>query len=162
MSIESPWFLWLPLAAVLLHLIEEFVIPGGFADWYRRYKPDVAASITPQFLIVINAVFVLLAIIPIVLGHTPRGYAFWGVVTAIGLANAIFHIWAVISTDEYSPGVVTGLLIYIPLCLLGLWALRDYHKIAIGTVVEVIVIGILFHLWSDWNHRRRAKRAVPT
>jgi hypothetical protein len=158
MSIESPYFLWLPLIAVVLHLIEEFVFPGGFAAWYRRYKPDVADSITTPFLVIINAVFVVLALMPILLGHTPRGYAFWSVVVAIGMANAVFHIWAVIKTDEYSPGFVTGLLIYIPLFLLGVWALRDYHKIAVGTIAEAVAIGVLFHVWSEWNHRRRARR----
>ena len=162
MSIESTLFLWLPLIAVLLHLVEEFVFPGGFAAWYRRYRPDLAPSITTRLLVIVNVVLVVLALIPPILGHTPRGYAFWSVVVALGLINALFHIWAVIRTDQYSPGFVTGLIIYIPLFLLGVWALRDYHKLAAGTIVEAVVIGIAYHVWSDWNHRRRARKVGAT
>lgn len=162
MSIHSPLFLWLPLIAVIVHLIEEFVFPGGFAAWYRRYKPELAASITPRFLIIVNLVLVVLAIIPPVLGHTPRGYAFWSVVVAIGLANAVFHVWAVIRTDEYSPGFVTSLIVYIPLAILGILALHDFGYLAIGTIVEALAIGVAYHIWSDWNHRRRATRRATS
>ena len=39
-----PLVSWLPLVAVALHLVEEFAWPGGFADWYRDYRPERAAS----------------------------------------------------------------------------------------------------------------------
>jgi phosphatidylglycerophosphate synthase len=159
LSIESSLFLWLPLIAVVLHLIEEFVFPGGFGAWYRRYRPDLAPSITTRLLVIVNAVLVVLALIPPLLGHTPRGYAFWSVVVALGLINALFHIWAVVRTDEYSPGFITGLIVYIPLFVLGILALKDYHKLALGTIIEAIVIALAYHFWSDWNHRRRARKA---
>ena len=54
---------WLPFNAVLLHLIEEFVWPGGFGAWYRQYAPDRAASITTTFLVRINALFLAMTII---------------------------------------------------------------------------------------------------
>ncbi len=55
---------WLPLGAVLLHLIEEFVWPGGFAEWYRWYRPERAASVTTGFLVRINVLLVGMALIP--------------------------------------------------------------------------------------------------
>src|SRR4051794_39326088 len=51
MSPNDPLFLWLPLLAVAAHLIEEFVWPGGFARWYRWYRPERAASVTTRFIV---------------------------------------------------------------------------------------------------------------
>lgn len=38
---------WLPLAAVLLHICEEFFYPGGFAEWDRAYRrsPGVVTGV---------------------------------------------------------------------------------------------------------------------
>ncbi|HMG12897.1 MAG TPA: hypothetical protein VK571_06970, partial [Gemmatimonadaceae bacterium] len=54
---------WLPLVAIGLHLIEEFAWPGGFAEWYRWYRPERAVSVTTGFLVRINALFVVMALI---------------------------------------------------------------------------------------------------
>ncbi|HJP59203.1 MAG TPA: HXXEE domain-containing protein, partial [Gemmatimonadaceae bacterium] len=81
-------FPWLPLLAVLAHLFEEFVWPGGFPDWYRRYRPERAASVTTRFLVIVNAVLVAIALLPPILGPSPRGFAWWLMVAAIGAANA--------------------------------------------------------------------------
>src|SRR5262249_24313300 len=54
------WLPWAPLAADSLHIFEEFAWPGGFADWYRRYKPGRAKSLTPRFLIIINGLLLVL------------------------------------------------------------------------------------------------------
>ena len=159
MSATTPFFLWLPLLAVAAHLFEEFVWPGGFARWYQWYRPARAASVTARFLVVINALLVALALLPPLLGNTPRGYAFWLIVAAIGASNAFFHFWATARGRVYSPGVVTGTLLYLPLALIGYHVLVESRIVSLGTVLQAVVVGIGFHLWSAWNHRRRARRA---
>jgi hypothetical protein len=76
MAFGIPFFLWFPLAAVALHLIEEFVWPGGFPNWYRWYRPERATSVTTRFLVIVNAVLVALALLPPLLGPTPRALAY--------------------------------------------------------------------------------------
>src|SRR2546423_3715323 len=112
-------FLWLPLLAVAAHLVEEFVWPGGFPDWYRRYRPERAASVTTRFLVTVNVILVAIALLPPLLGPSPRGLAWWLIVAAIGAANAVFHLWATVARQEYSPGVITGTLLYLPLAAIG-------------------------------------------
>jgi hypothetical protein len=48
------WLPWLPLIAAGLHIVEEFVFPGGFTAWYRSYRRQ-ARRITPRFLVIVNA-----------------------------------------------------------------------------------------------------------
>ena len=156
MNADAPYFLWLPLGAVAAHLVEEFVWPGGFPEWYRWYRPERASSVTTRFIVIVNAILVVIALLPLVLGRTPRGYAFWLVVAAIGVANAVFHLWATVRRSRYSPGVITGALGYLPLGVVGYRALVLSGIVAWGTALQAIVVGVGFHVWSAWNHKRRA------
>ncbi|MEP7000621.1 MAG: hypothetical protein ABI969_09095, partial [bacterium] len=70
MRAATPLFLWLPAIAVSAHLFEEFVWPGGFAAWYRRYWPQRAASVTTRLLVIVNVILVARALLPPLLGAT--------------------------------------------------------------------------------------------
>jgi hypothetical protein len=152
--------LWLPAAAVAAHLFEEFVWPGGFAEWYRHYPPGYTVIVTPRFLVLMNAIFVVLALVPPVLGATERGLAFWLVVAAIAAANAVFHLVATVRGRAYSPGIVTGVALYLPLGVIGGgWLVRE-HLVGPSVIAQAVVVGVGYHLWSWWNHQRHA-RARP-
>jgi hypothetical protein len=156
----SPIVAWLPLGAVVLHMVEEFLWPGGFPDWYRRYRPERAVSVTTRFLFWINALFVAMAVVAGAFGRRPIGVAFWLVVASIAAANALFHLWATWRRRAYSPGVVTGLLLYVPLALFGFLTFPRLGLATTGTTAQALVIGPAYHVYSAWNHRRRARRAV--
>lgn len=158
MPFSPPFVSWLPLIAVALHLVEEFAWPGGFADWYRDYRPERAASVTTAFLVGINAVLVVLALAAALLGRRPYGVALWLVVVSIGAANGVFHLWATLRTRRYSPGVATGVLVYVPLAVWGFWHFASSGLATSGMLVQAAVIGPAYHLYAAWNHRRRATR----
>jgi hypothetical protein len=153
-------FLWIPVAAIAAHLVEEFVWPGGFASWYRRYPPGHTTAVSPRFLWIINIAFVALALLPPLLGPSPRGLALWLTIAMVAAANAVFHIVAVVRTRGYSPGVVTSIVLYLPLAIIGGAFLSRHALVSTGTLVEAIVIGIAYHVWSAWNHRQHA--ALPS
>ena len=77
--------------------------PGGFAEWYRWYRPERAASVTTRFLVWINVLFVVMALIPVVMGFRPYGVAFWLVVASIAAANGLFSPVGGVRTRRYSP-----------------------------------------------------------
>ena len=155
--ISPPVIRWLPLGAVLLHLFEEFVWPGGFAEWYRWYRPERAASVTTRFLVWINALFVLMALIPVTMGFRPYGVAFWLVVASIAAANGLFHLWAVLRTRRYSPGVVTGCIFYLPLAVFGFVYFWRAGLANVALLLQAAIIGPAYNVYAAWNHRRRAK-----
>ena len=33
-----------PPLFIILHIVEEFVFPDGFMQWYKSYKPAIASS----------------------------------------------------------------------------------------------------------------------
>lgn len=151
---------WMPLVAVALHLIEEFVWPGGFAEWYRWYRPERAASVTTGFLVRINALLVVLALIPGMRGFTMYGVAFWLVVASIAAANGGFHIWATVARRRYSPGVITGSIVYLPLAVFGFWYFWQRGLARPEVLIQAAVIGPAYNVYSAWNHRRRARIAA--
>ena len=147
---------WLPLIAIALHLFEEFVWPGGFAEWYRWYRPEGAVSVTNSFLFWINALYVLLAIAAGMLGFRLYGVALWLVVASIAAANGVFHLWAVTKKRVYSPGVITGSLVYLPLAIFGLMYFWNRGLVRTDVLIQAAIVGPAFHIYSAWNHRRRA------
>ena len=53
------WLPWGPLGAALAHICEEFLWPGGFVNWYRRYRRPLVSSVTPRLLIMVNVVLIV-------------------------------------------------------------------------------------------------------
>ena len=147
-------FLWLPLLAIAGHLFEEFVWPGGFAPWYRAYPPGYSATVSVRFLLAVNAVFIGLAFLPPLLGKTPRGFAYWAVVMAIAAANALFHLRATIRTGRYSPGLITGIGLYLPLATVGITMLLRLKLVGFASVIQAVIIAGAYSAWSTWRHGR--------
>lgn len=50
---------WMPAIAGALHVIEEFLWPGGFSVRFRAYRPENRCSFTPRFAIAVNGVMLL-------------------------------------------------------------------------------------------------------
>jgi hypothetical protein len=153
---------WLPLGAILLHLFEEFVWPGGFAEWYRWYRPERAASVTTGFIVRINVLYVVMALIPAGMGFRPYGVAFWLVVASIAAANGLFHVWATIRARRYSPGVATGFFLYLPLAVFGFIYFWRAGLASAPLMVQAALIGPAYNIYAAWNHRRRAKALGST
>jgi len=151
---------WWPLFAAILHIVEEFVFPGGFADWDRAYRPAYKSSITPQLHVVMNALLLLAGVAVGRAGTTPTGVSAWLTLAALLATNAVFHLVGAVRTRRYSPGMVTGLVLYIPMAVYGYFHFLSTHQASIGTAVVAVAIGGSYHLWSAMAHARRAKRVV--
>jgi hypothetical protein len=152
----SSFFLSLPLLAIAAHLVEEFVWPGGFARWYRHYPPGSTAVVTTRFLVIVNVVFVALALVPLLPGSSARAFGYWFVIAAIAGANGFFHARATLRTRTYSPGVVTGVILYIPLAVVGGTYLLRTGLVSPLTAIQGVAIAAGYAWWSAWQHRRHA------
>jgi hypothetical protein len=148
---------WLPLFAASLHIIEEFVWPGGFAAWYRAYLPDIAASVSNRFLFWINTALLFACLSAGVDGPSPYGAAIFLTVTALLFANGIFHLVATIQGRRYSPGVVTGVVLYLPLAIGGYATVLRSHLASPGTAAVAVLLGGSYQFISWSIHRRRAR-----
>jgi hypothetical protein len=168
------WIWWAPLGAATLHIGEEFVYPGGFAAWDRAYRPVFSRSITGRLHLIVNALL-LGACAAVGLAGMPEGALVdsglpfrsgipawlavpsWLALAALLFSNAIFHLVGSYQTKQTSPGVRTGVLLYIPLAVVGYW-----HFLSTGQVSAVVagmaaLVGGSYHLWASLAHRSRSR-----
>lgn len=152
------WIYWSLLAAASLHIFEEFVFPGGFVEWYRTYRPAVAASLTINFLVGINTLLLCSAAAVGIWGDTPSVVAAWLTIAAVLFVNACFHVRGASRTKRYSPGMLTGITLYIPLAVFGYIHFVSTGKASLGTAILAAIIGGSYQFISAANHARRARR----
>ncbi len=145
----------LPLA-IIAHIIEEFVFPGGFIQWYRDNRPDIASSITKSRLTVINLVFIVLSFMPLLLGPGTQGLSWLLALSSITAVNALFHIVGSARTKSYSPGEVTAMFFYLPLTIYINWELLATHAVTFGYAGKCFLVGVAYHIWSAYSYRQRA------
>ena len=82
----ADWLPWSLLAAAVLHITEEFLFPGGFPAWYRRYNAD-PSRVTRRFLLIINGGLLVACVNVGLLGHnkpTPSTAAAFRCITIAG------------------------------------------------------------------------------
>ncbi|HET7434606.1 MAG TPA: HXXEE domain-containing protein [Thermoanaerobaculia bacterium] len=151
---------WLPLAAASAHITEEFVWPGGFGKWYRGYRPEIAPSMTTRFLFWINAALLFGCFAVGVDQKASFGPMFFLAMCAMLAQNGVFHLIATLRARRYSPGVVTGVVAYLPLAAYGYWFLTTRGNVSISDAIVAAAIGLTYPILSLLNHKRRARHIV--
>jgi hypothetical protein len=82
--------------------------------------------------------------------------AFWLTIAALMCSNAIWHAFATVKSGTYSPGLITGLGLYVPLALYGFAHFLRSGAASAGTAVFAALIGGSYHLWSARYHRAKS------
>jgi hypothetical protein len=155
------WLYGAPLVAACLHITEEFFLPGGFAAWDRRYRPAFASSITSRLHIIMNALLLIVTYDVWATRHRPLGPLLFLTVTALLFTNAIWHLRGAWKTRSYSPGMVTGTLLYIPLAVYGYIHMIRSGAATVTTALLAFAIGGSYPLISTLMHRRRTRSVAP-
>jgi Protein of unknown function with HXXEE motif len=151
------WWIAGPLIAASLHVFEEFVLPGGFRAWYASYRPTIASSLSAPYLVVVNGIMLGVCALIAIAGPSPNAAANWFIMTSILFWNAIFHVRATVRMRRYSPGVISAVLLYIPLTVFGSFVLLQHRLVPRIAAVACFGIGGGYHVVSLRNHQRRAQ-----
>jgi hypothetical protein len=94
------------LIAAGIHILEEYLFPGGFAEAFNKLIPRASHLFTVEFHIVVNGVFILICILAAIIGRANYVLS----MSAFGLvfANAMLHIRGAIIRKGYYPGGFIG------------------------------------------------------
>ena len=142
-------------------------VSGWLADWDRAYRPEFTASITPRLHIIMNALLILAGLQvgllhrdeQVRVGAVPPAHALaWLTLATLLLSNAMFHLKGSLHTKRYSPGLITGLGLYVPLAIFGYGYFVGTHKASLPIAFLALAIGGSYHFWAAMMHRRRAER----
>jgi hypothetical protein len=108
-----------------LHIFEEFFFPGGGEEWFRAYRPVYADSYTPTYFFLVNAIplFLLLltclGVFDYIKTYSDGIYPWFIFMSGLAL-NGLIHIRATIRDRKYSPGVISSLLLFLPLAVISI------------------------------------------
>ncbi len=107
------WIFAAFLAVSILHMGEEYFYPGGFMEVMQQLNPRFAPLITVPMAVTINCLQLLLCLAAMAVGR--RAMIFSMSVAALLFINGIVHIAGCVRIMGYAPGVITGIMLYLPL-----------------------------------------------
>ena len=136
---------WLFPATYLIHAMEEYWGGEGFYRWSARI---IGRGMTPEQFISINSFGWLLMLVGVLIFRRTSSIAWLCVSLAtVVLLNGLFHLAGSFWTGTYSPGAVSGTLLWIPLGAITLyraWKHATRRSLRAGILVGIIIHAVLF------------------
>jgi hypothetical protein len=94
-----------------------------------------------------------------ILGRRGAGVPYWLTIAALTCSNGCWHAWASFKSREYSPGVVTGIAIYIPVAIYGYNQFLKSGAASTTTALIAAIIGGSYPFWSALFHRKPQRQS---
>lgn len=132
---------WIFPATYIVHIAEECFAADGFPAWASNLA---RLQFTTTRFLAINAVALTAMTLASALVFA-RPALRWLVATlgAIVALNGALHIVTSLITQSYSPGTVTGLVLWIPLGWLALRSARQW--LSTKSFVAAVAVGVIAH-----------------
>ncbi len=149
---DMTWLAWAATAAYLLHQFEEHGIdargmPYAFRDvlCMRFGFADAAACPIPEsFITAVNIPAVWFAG-PIAALSGRRWPAIALSYFSVPAVNAFAHIGPALATGDYNPGLLTAVILFLPLSLWALWIALRRPNLGWRMVVATLAGGVAMH-----------------
>ena len=142
-----PW-LWLFVITYVLHIAEEYWGGEGYSAYLLRTK---GVYMSPSRFLIVQGIGVVLMIAGVLIAKRlrfPNALAIIYAATVLG--NAVTHIVNSLRTFEYEPGLISSIVVWLPLGLFTILYFRHYVlnarrfwiSIAIGVGINVAIAAI--------------------
>lgn len=130
------WVFSALLGAALVHVLEEYL-----GDWVASVQAYIPGVTLRQFAVV-NVAFVILCAAAAIVGMDNPVFALS--VASLVLINAGIHVVGTIVLRGYSPGVVSAVLLYVPLGLYTFHAAAGSGHLSLAVGTGAVVLGALW------------------
>ena len=143
----------LPLFVLASHQLEEYVLsPLILGDKYHflewAYRSGV--YISPIEVVTINTVpYLLLPLLFLIKPSTKIFAILFLFNSSLMLSNGMFHIGLATAQTDYSPGMITSLLLYIPLYIKSL-SLASKNSLPMKVQIALTIYGSIAHFLMIW------------
>ena len=127
---------WIALFCYAIHILEEF-----FYDWKSWARNVLKLQVEWDGFYVVNIVVLFIGVACSSVGW---GYPFFALIyPALMLINAVFfHVLPTIITRKFSPGLITALLLFIPVGIKA-FNIAVFLKVSTGTIILSFLAGAL-------------------
>ena len=97
-----------------IHHFEEHVV-FNFIEWKLKYFNHSAAALsTEAILSILVCVIVVFIFLHLLKNNRASAYVILYILFAIQIINAFFHIFFSLYFNDFSPGAITSVLVYLP------------------------------------------------
>jgi len=128
----------------VIHMGEEYFYPGGFMDMMKRLNPKFAPFVTVPMAVIVNGLQLLLCIVAVLVWK--NALIFSMSVAGLLFINGLTHLLGSLRMKGYVPGVITGLLLYMPLSSYAYHLSIDSGRLTWNGVIVTGVLGLLYQL----------------
>lgn len=128
-------------ASYLVHIVEEYWCGEQFFIWLNHFA---GARMTAKSFLLLNGIFFFIMIMACAIALYRRDDRVPLVLASIILSNAFLHLIGSIATNSYSPGLISALLLWLPLSLI--WLLRYQPTVSAPKKIACIAIGLLIQV----------------
>jgi len=139
---ESKVF-WYLTAASCAHVVEEYLWPGGFLEAAREVAPDAFQHASYPIIVGVNASMIAGCAFGAFMRKKDPVYGLS--MASLLFFNALLHLGAAVKTRKYTPGMVTGLALYVPLAAKAFSSYRKSGGYRRSTALRAVVQGVALH-----------------
>jgi hypothetical protein len=134
---------WYLAAASGVHVVEEYLWPGGFLESAKEIAPEAFEHASLPIIVGVNASMIIGCIFGALMRkrNPVHGLA----MASLLLVNSILHTGASLKLKRYAPGLATGLVLYVPLSLRAFaWYMKspEYKR---SVAVRAAIQGLAYH-----------------
>ena len=146
---NSPYFLTsLPLFVLTFHQVEEYIIAPallGEAYHFLNWAYRSGLEILPVEVVAINIGAYVAALVPYLFRPSTKLFALiFLFVNSATLANAALHVGVATLQTDFSPGMVTALILFLPLFIKSV-SLATERLVSFKIISAISVLGFLIH-----------------
>jgi len=138
------WIFYTFIAAGMLHVLEEYFYPGGFPNFMKRMSPAFAPFVTTSFAIIINGLFLLLCVLAAVIGKSALVFSLS--IASLLFTNGLVHMLGSMRAIRYAPGLITGILLYIPLGITAYSLFLNSDELSINQGIVSFLLGLAYQV----------------
>jgi hypothetical protein len=136
------WIFRAFVGAAALHVLEEYFYPGGFPDFMKKSSPVFAPFVTTSFAVLINGLFLVLCILGAIFGK--NDLVFGLSIGSLLVFNGLTHLGGSLRARRYAPGLISGLLLYLPLGITAYVLFLRSGQLSLSQASLSVALGIAY------------------
>lgn len=139
---NTRFLVWFLPVSYLLHIIEEYYGGEGLPAWLSGFL-NIDLS-NPDFVTINSVAFTAVVVFAVIHSFIKENNLLFLALVTLFFVNGLLHLISSAVSFTYSPGTITGVLIYLPL---GLYLFKLlYIKLAERKFYTGVMLGLLLHL----------------
>lgn len=133
--------LFAPLAYAIHHFEEHIIF--NFREWRLSYFSDNNPLSTEAVFVILTAVTLVYILLHFIIDNKASAQSIILFLMATQVANVIFHAGGTLLLWHFSPGLITAILLYLPVNLLIANKALDEGWVTKGSLLLLFILGCL-------------------